>query len=71
MFNLAYVPKCGSSILHNNFDCFKHTTDFVPENAVLLLRDPFDRALTEQIHIQTKYDKISLNEYFYVGLVFV
>ena len=50
MFNLAYVPKCGSSILHNNFDCFKHTTDFVPENTVLLLRDPFDRALTEQIH---------------------
>jgi len=50
MFNLAYVPKCGSSVLYNNFDCFKHTTDFVPENTVLLLRDPFDRALTEQIY---------------------
>ena len=49
MFDLAYVPKCGTSVLLEHFDCFNRTTDFVPDNTVLLLRDPFDRAITEQI----------------------
>ena len=50
MYNLAYVPKCGTSLALEVMDCFKHTTDYIPDNTLLLLRDPFDRMIIEQIH---------------------
>ena len=50
MYNIAYVPKCGSSVVLNAIDNLKHVTDYIPDNTILLLRDPFDRMVVEQIH---------------------
>ncbi len=67
MYNLAYVPKCGTSLALEVMDCFKHTTDYIPDNTLLLLRDPFDRMIIEQIH---KLDKAEDFDEAYPDILF-
>lgn len=58
-FNLEYIPKCGSSIFYEHMpSIFEYKIEKDKTNSVLILRDPFDRAITELISILSKGDKI-------------
>ena len=58
-FNLEYVPKCGSSIFYEHMpSIFEYKIESDKTNSVLILRDPFDRAITELISILSKEDKV-------------